>query len=76
MSPFFLFFAALASAGVPLVFDAGSADAVRSEASQQTGLPTSQFDPVPLSSLLKALPKPLGEAAMTQRRIIKLLSRT
>lgn len=59
-----LFLFSLAMAGVPLVFDGETPEEVIARTAQRTGLPVTQFDPVPLDTLLKSPPRSLGSAVL------------
>lgn len=54
----------LAHAGVPLVYDGELPDDVVANAAKRTGLPTTQFDPIPLDTILKIPPRTLGKAVL------------
>lgn len=57
-------FLQMAWAGVPLVYDSGTAESVSAWAAQGAGLPVSQFDPVPLETLLKNPAQTMGMAVL------------
>lgn len=50
--------------GVPLVYDGGVGSELAAAASQRTGLPVEQLEPTDLNTLLKALPRTLGQATL------------